>query len=163
MRASVYEPEIGGRLDRFRVEKGRGGFVAERENFFTIFDTLMLCKLSADIWTDVYNELAHLYTLVTGMPLTAKELRTVGERIWNMEKAYNIREGWTRKDDSLPPRVFKDPIPDGGAKGSHLTEDEFNFLLNDYYTARGWASDGIPTKKKLIELGLKDVATEIGV
>ena len=163
MRACVYEPEIGGRLDRFRVEKGRGGFVAERENFLTIFDTLMLCKLSADTWTDMYNELAHLYTLVTGMPLTAKELRTVGERIWNMEKAYNIREGWTRKDDSLPPRVFKDPIPDGGAKGSHLTEDEFNFLLNDYYAARGWTSGGIPTKKKLIELGLKDVATEIGV
>jgi aldehyde:ferredoxin oxidoreductase len=59
--------------------------------------------------------------------------------------------------------VFKDPIPDGGAKGSHLTEGEFNFLLSDYYTARGWTSDGKPTKKKLSELGLEDVAKEIGV
>ena len=163
MRACVYEPEIIGLLDRFKVEKGRGGFVAEKENSLTIFDTLMLCKFSVDVWTDVYNELAHLYTLVTGIPLTAEELRTVGERIWNMEKAYNIREGWTRKDDSLPPRVFKDPIPDGGAKGSHLTGDEFNFLLNDYYTARGWTSDGIPTKQKIIEMGLNDVVAEIGV
>ncbi len=162
-RACVYEPEIEGSLDRFKIDKGRGRFVAERENLFTIFNALMLCRLSAGTWTDAYNELSKLYALVTGVPLTAKELRTVGERILNMEKAYNIREGWTRKDDSLPPRVFKDPIPDGGAKGSHLTEDEFNSLLNDYYVARGWGNDGIPTKRKLTELGLESVAKEIKV
>jgi aldehyde:ferredoxin oxidoreductase len=144
-------------LDRFRIEKGLGRFVAEKENSLTVFDTLMLCKFSVDTWTDMYKELAHLYTLVTGLPLTAKELEIVGERIWNMEKVYNIHEGWTRKDDSLPPRVFKDPIPDGSAKGSHLTEEEFNFLLDDYYAARGWTKDGIPTKQKLIKLGLNNV------
>ena len=159
----VYEPEIMGLLDRLKVEKGRGGFVAEKENSLTIFDALMLCKGSVAIWTDMYNELAHLYTLVTGIPLTGGELKTAGERIWNMEKVYNLREGWTRKDDSLPPRVLKDPIPDGGVKGSHLTEDEFNFLLNDYYAARGWTSDGVPKKQKLIELGLNDLAAEAGV
>jgi len=152
-----------GLLDRLKVEKGRGGFVAEKENSLTIFDALMLCKGSVAIWTDMYNELAHLYTLVTGIPLTGGELKTAGERIWNMEKVYNLREGWTRKDDSLPPRVLKDPIPDGGVKGSHLTEDEFNFLLNDYYAARGWTSDGVPKKQKLIELGLNDLAAEAGV
>ena len=159
----VYEPEIMGLFDRLKVEKGRGGFVAEKETSLTILDALMLCKESVAIWTDMYNELAHLYTLVTGIPLTGGELKTAGERIWNMEKVYNLREGWTRKDDSLPPRVLKDPIPDGGVKGSHLTEEEFNFLLNDYYAARGWTSDGVPKKQKLIELGLNDLAAETGV
>jgi len=112
---------------------------------------------------NIYSDLAHLYALVTGIPLTAEELRTAGERVWNLEKAYNIREGWTRKDDSLPPRVFNDPIPDGDAKGSHLTKEEFDFMLDDYYAARGWTRDGMPTKKKLMELELNDVAKEVGV
>jgi len=123
----------------------------------------MICRFSGDLWMNIYSELANLYALVTGIPLTTEELRTAGERVWNMEKAYNIREGWTRKDDSLPPRVFNDPIPDGGAKGSKLTKKELDFMLDDYYAARGWTKHGMPTKKKLIELGLKDVAKEVGI
>jgi aldehyde:ferredoxin oxidoreductase len=79
-----------------------------------------------------------------------------------MEKVYNIREGWTRKDDSLPPRVFE-PITDGGAKGSRLSEGELNLLLNDYYAVRGWTSDGTPKKRKLGKMGLKAVAKEVGI
>ena len=146
-----------------RFEKGQGEFVAEKENNLTLYDLLMTCKFSGDLWANIYSDLAHLYTLVTGIPLTSEELRTAGERVWNLEKAYNIREGWTRKDDSLPPRVFNDPVPDGEAKGAHLTKEELDFMLDDYYTARGWTTDGMPTKKKLCELGLDDVAKAIGV
>jgi aldehyde:ferredoxin oxidoreductase len=161
--AAVFGPEIRGRVNMYRFERGQGEFVAEKENNLTLYDLLMICKFSGDLWVHIYSDLAHLYTLVTGIPLTSEELRTAGERVWNMEKAYNIREGWTRKDDSLPPRVFNDPIPDGEAKGSHLTKEEFDFMLDDYYAARGWTKEGIPTKKKLTELELNDVAKEIGV
>jgi aldehyde:ferredoxin oxidoreductase len=163
MSAAVFGPEIRGRINRFRFEKGQSEFVVEKENNLTLYNLLMICRFSGDLWMNLYSDLAHLYTLVTGIPLTTEELRTVGERVWNMEKAYNIREEWTRKDDSLPPRVFNDPIPDGNAKGSHLTREEFDFMLNDYYAARGWTRDGMPTKKKFIELGLNDVAKEMGV
>jgi len=163
MSSAVFGPEIRGRINRFKFEKGQGGFVAEKENNLTLYDLLMICRFSGDLWMNVYSDLSHLYTLVTGIPLTSEELRAAGERVWNMEKAYNIREGWTRKDDSLPPRVFNDPIPDGDAKGSHLTKEEFDFMLDDYYAARGWTRDGMSTKKKLIELGLNDVAKEVGV
>ena len=161
--AAVFGPEIRGRINRLRVEKSRGGFVMEKENNLILYDLLMICRFSGDIWMNIYSDLARLYALVTGIPLTTEELITAGERVWNMEKAYNIREGWTRKDDSLPPRVFEDPIPDGDVKGSHLTKEEFDFMLDDYYAARGWTRNGMPTKKKLIELGLEDVAKEVGV
>ena len=161
--AAVFGPEIRGRINRFKFEKGQGRFVVEKENNLNLYNLLMICRFSGDLWMNIYSELARLYVLVTGIPLTTEELRTAGERVWNMEKAYNIREGWTRKDDTLPPRVFNDPIPDGSAKGSKLTKKELDFMLDDYYAARGWTRDGMPTKKKLIELGLEDVAKEVGV
>ena len=155
--AAVFGPEIRGRINRFKFEKGQGEFVAQKENNLTIYDLLMICKFSGNLWINVYNDLARFYTLTTGIPLTVKELITAGERVWNMGKIYNAREGWSRKDDTLPPRVFNDPIPDGCAKGSRLTKEEFDFMLDDYYAARGWTMEGVPTKKKISELGLSDV------
>lgn len=161
--AAVFGPEIRGRINRFKFEKGQGEFVAEKENNLTIYDLLMICKFSGNLWMNIYSDLAQLYTLVTGIPLTAKDLLTAGERVWNLEKIYNLREGWTRKDDSLPPRVFDDPVSDGCAKGAHLVKDEFDAMLDEYYAARGWTTDGVPTKRKIIELGLNDVVGERGV
>jgi aldehyde:ferredoxin oxidoreductase len=161
--AAVFGPEIRGRINRFKFEKGQGEFVVDKENNLTIYDLLMVCKFSGNIWMNAHSDFAHLYTLVTGIPLTAKELMMAGERVWNMGKIYNIREGWTRKDDTLPPRVFNEPIPDGCAKGSHLTKEEFDSMLDEYYSTRGWTAEGVPTKKKLVELDLTDVAEEVGV
>lgn len=162
-KASFYEPEITvGHLEGLKVGKDLAKFVMEKENSLTILDMLMLCKFSVGTFPNSYNDLTRLYTLVTGARLNADELRSVAERIWNMEKVYNIREGWTRKDDSLPPKVFE-PISDGGAKGSRLSEGEFNLLLNDYYAVRGWSSDGTPKKRKLGKMGLKAVAKEVGI
>ena len=160
--AAVFGPEIRGRINRFKFEVGQGQFVAEKENNLAIYDLLMVCKFSGNLWMNVYSNLAELYTLVTGIPLTVKELLIAGERVWNMEKIYNIREGWTRKDDMLPPRVFDDPIPDGCAKGSHLRKDEFDAMLDEYYAARGWMADGTPTRQKIEELGLTDLVDEEG-
>jgi aldehyde:ferredoxin oxidoreductase len=158
--AAVFGPEIRGRINRFKFEKGQGEFVAEKENNLTIYDLLMICKFSGNLWMNIYSDLAQLYTLVTGIPLTAKDLLSAGERVWNMEKIYNVREGWTRKDDSLPSRVFDDPVLDGCAKGAHLVKDEFDSMLDEYYAARGWTADGVPTKRKIVELGLDDVVGE---
>jgi aldehyde:ferredoxin oxidoreductase len=101
--------------------------------------------------------------LVTGIDMSGDKLREAGERIYNLEKAYNIREGWTKKDDYPPPRVMKDPISNGIAKGSLVKREEFDLMLNAYFEARDWTADGIPTRQKLITLGLDDVAKDIGV
>jgi aldehyde:ferredoxin oxidoreductase len=92
--------------------------------------------------------------LVTGIRITPEELRKSGERIYNLEKAYNVREGWTKRDDFPPPRVMKDPIADGASKGSLVTEKEFEPMLTAYYEARGWNNEGVATKQKLQELEL---------
>jgi aldehyde:ferredoxin oxidoreductase len=90
---------------------------------------------------------------------STEELLKIGERIFNLERAFNLREGFTKKQDTLPDRVVKEPMPEGPSKGQIF---EINPLLDEYYRERGWnLKTGIPEKTKLLELGLKDVADEL--
>jgi len=154
-RHGSYGPDLAGKVDRFKAEKGRGKIVVNDEDNYCIYDSMILCKFSRGIWKG-YDEIASVYTAVTGIPMTGEELRMAGERMSNLARLYNMREGLTRKDDSLPPRVMNLPIPDGVARGSLVTQEELDLLLDDYYEARGWTSDGVPKKKKLKELGLEE-------
>jgi len=88
---------------------------------------------------------------------------TVGKRVYNLQRAFNIREGLDRKADSLPARAFEEPIPKGASKGSRIKRSELEWMLDDYYQAQGWSWNGVPTKAKLISLDLFDVAEEVGV
>jgi len=159
------EPPIGVTgVDRLKLEKGRGKIIVKGENYNAIQDSLIYCKFGRKIFDDAFAELARAYTLITGIKMDAKELFMAGERIVNMKKIFNIRQGWTRKDDRLPPRIMYDPIPDGASKGSRVTPKEFELVLEDYYQERGWdVKTGLPTKQRLKELGLEDLAEEIGV
>ena len=92
---------------------------------------------------------------VTGIEMTPQELEIAGERINTLAKLINIREGLDRKDDTLPWKVMNQPIADDGpAKGAVVTQDELDLHVDDYYQARGWTVEGVPTKAKLKELGL---------
>jgi len=102
--------------------------------------------------------MAKLYTLVTGFEVTAEEMRLSGERINNVARLFNVREGLGRKDDTLPYKVMHLPVPDEGpSKGAYVSQKELDFLLDDYYEARGWNKEGIPTKEKLRELKMDDL------
>jgi aldehyde:ferredoxin oxidoreductase len=162
-RSGAYEPDIKGWTDRFTYEKEKGKYAAERENYAATFDSFVLCKFIRGCFEDYYKEASSLYTMTTGIELTPEELKKTGERVWNLKKAFNIREGWTRKDDTLPPRIMKDPIPEGVAKGHLIKKKDLEFLKDAYYEARGWTKDGMIPKEKLIELGLDDIAEEVGV
>jgi len=162
-RSGAYDMDIAGKVDRLKAEIGPGKTVAESEDWVAVFDSLILCKFINGCFQDFYSESSQLYTLVTGIEMKPSELKSAGERIINLKKAYNIREGWARTDDNLPPRVMKDPIPDGTAKGSLVTQEELNLMLDDYYKVRGWTKQGILPKQKLIELQLEGLAKEYGV
>jgi aldehyde:ferredoxin oxidoreductase len=97
-------------------------------------------------------EIANYLGAATGMEFTTDGLLAAGDRIWNLERLFNLRAGLTAKDDSLPPRITKEPMPSGPAKGQvvHLEE-----MLSDYYRVRGWDKDGVPTQEKLKDLGLE--------
>ncbi len=161
-RSLAYELDVKGVFDRFTATPGRGPLVVENENFACVLDCLVLCKFLRNCFDDFNAEVAELYTMTTGIELSPEELAEVGDRVCNLKKAFNIREGWTRADDTLPPRALYDPIPSGPSKGSVISPEELALLIDDYYEARGWTQDGMIPKSKLIELGLDDIAEEIG-
>jgi aldehyde:ferredoxin oxidoreductase len=98
------------------------------------------------------DDIAELLSAATGVVYTPEELLKAGERIWNLERLYNLKAGFSAKDDTLPPRMLKDPIASGPAKG-HV--NRLDVMLPEYYVLRGWDTAGVPTKQKLEALGLK--------
>jgi aldehyde:ferredoxin oxidoreductase len=161
LRSSMYDFDLKGKVDRFTAKEEYGKLVRDREDMWSVVDSLMLCKFIRSILSN-YGIMAKLYTLTTGLEMTEEELRRAGERIYNLEKAYNVREGWKREDDYPAPRIMSDPIKSGVARGSVITREEFDLLFNAYCRERGWTPDGVPTKRKLLELGLEDEAEEVG-
>ncbi len=158
-RHGAYGLDLKGTVDRFKVEKGRSKFVIPIEDLYTVIDSLIVCKFSRGVYYEGFEDLARYYSLATGIAMSAEELRLAGERINNLGRLFNIREGLTRKDDSLPPKVMNVPIPDNTvSKGSHITQKELDFMLDDYYAQRGWTVNGVPTREKLKEIGLGDLS-----
>ena len=97
----------------------------------------------------------NLLTSITGIEWTREECSKAGERIYNLEKMFNFREGFKREDDRLPDRFFEEPLTMGPGKGKVLNKDEFDRMLEEYYVKRGWNPEtSKPTRTKLEELGL---------
>jgi aldehyde:ferredoxin oxidoreductase len=94
---------------------------------------------------------AEMITALTGITYTTDDYIKAGERIWNLERLFNLKAGFTAKDDTLPERLLKEPIRSGPAKGevSHVPE-----MLPEYYKLRGWDTKGVPTKERLQQLQL---------
>ena len=106
---------------------------------------------------------AALMEAVTGLVYTPQEVARVGERINNLAKAFNLREGLTRDDDTLPRRLMTEPLKAGASKGHLISQSDLDQMLDEYYAARGWdPATGIPTREKLAELGLEYVAGQLG-
>lgn len=160
LRNGAYAPDVKGKVNRFKIEKGRGKMIVSDGNLYNIIDSLIVCKFSRGTYYDGLKDLANYYTLATGIPMTAEELDRAGERIENLARLFNIREGkGTRKYDTLPWKIMNAPVPDEGpAKGAVVSEEEFQLGLDDYYEARGWTKDGVPTVEKLNALGLGEYA-----
>jgi len=155
-RAPGYETDMSGQVDRFRGEAGRGAKLKEQEDFAAVLDSLIICKFIRKCFDDFYTEVAYLYSQATGLEMSPAELKTAGERINNVKKAFNAREGWKYGDDWLPPRLFTDPITEGEGKGTVVTEEELKLMIDDYYQARGWTGKGLITADKLHALELND-------
>ncbi|MEM2897090.1 MAG: aldehyde ferredoxin oxidoreductase family protein [Candidatus Bathyarchaeia archaeon] len=148
--------------DRFGVE-GKGKLVKWQEELMAIEDSLVICKPVYSHFANSFQKIlslgfpmqARLFSAATGIAMDEEEIRTVGERIFNLERVYNVRIGVTRKDDSLPERFLKEPLSEGGSKG-HVVNLEP--MLNEYYEARGWDIEtGIPSKATLERLGLGEI------
>jgi len=160
LRSGAYSPDVKGKVNRFAIEKGRGKIIMGDEDIYNVIDSLILCKFSRGTYYEGLEDMAKYYTLATGIDMSAEDLNKAGERINNLARLFNVREGTgTREHDTLPPKITTVPIPDEGvAKGSVVGKEEFDLGLDDYYAVRGWTRNGVPTVKKLNELDLAEYA-----
>jgi len=161
LRSGSYQVDVAGKVDRFKLDRSRGKIVRDGEDQYAIIDSLIICKFTRGIYSSM-DEIAKLYTLVTGIEMSGKQMITAGERIYNAAKCFNVRFGASRKDDYPPPRAFEEPMIDDVTKGARITREEFDEALDGYYEERGWTKEGMPTKGKLLELGLDGEADEVG-
>jgi len=97
------------------------------------------------------------------MEFSKAQLMEIGERIYTLERLFNLREGFTRKDDALPERYFKEPTPIGlpVAKGKKIDKIQFEKMLNEYYELHDWDRDGVPKKETLEKLKLDKEPTHM--
>ena len=98
------------------------------------------------------------FRYVTGLDTSLDDLLAAGERAVNLARCFNVREGISRKDDRLPLR-FQQPLPDGPCAGERVTAEDLQTMLSEYYTLRGWDSDGKPTEATLTCLGVQGAAS----
>lgn len=129
----------------------------EREDLAAVFSSLMICGLMRDCFQDFLSEAALLYASATGIELASAELRQAGERINALEKAFNIREGWRRIDDGLPPRLLEAMPGHGKGKSNVLSDNKLHAMMENYYEARGWTPEGRIPLSKLKALGMDDL------
>jgi aldehyde:ferredoxin oxidoreductase len=134
--------------------------VKENEDFCAVVESLGVCKYGTLIPPVLfYEDVEAAFEVTVGIPLKVADFRRIGERIVNINRCFNVREGIRRKDDSLPTRLTEVPAPEGPSKGQVVELDQ---MLDEYYAQRGWHKrEGLPTRETLHRLGLDDVAEDL--
>jgi aldehyde:ferredoxin oxidoreductase len=151
VRGYMISPEILGtpeKLDRFAT-KDKAGWTIGFQNLTAMLDSAGICLFTT--FAIGADEIHALLVPATGIEYTKESLLQAGERIWNLERLFNLKAGLSSKDDTLPKRLLEEPLPEGPAKGHVVRLSE---MLPEYYQLRGWDENGVPTKEKVKELSL---------
>ena len=127
---------------------GKAGLVKAFQDATSAVDSTGLCVFTTFAWT--LNDIAPQVDAAIEGGWTPETMLEAGERIWNLERQFNMRAGFTAKDDSLPPRLLKEAAKTGPAKGLVSGLDK---MLPEYYQLRGWTKDGVPTNETMARLG----------
>jgi aldehyde:ferredoxin oxidoreductase len=152
LRAQLYVNEL------FAGEFQEKGFEAhivtllDKEHFLAVADSLLTCKFGMRNAGYTWPVLTELYNALTGENLALEDLKRIGERIWTMERLYNLREGV--EVDMLPVRFVTEDLDDGQPGGARVDEKRFLAARNLYYQTRGWDEQGRPLAQNLIDLGV---------
>ncbi len=162
-RSLAYEYDIAGNDERIKTNAGRAEITKGSEDWATILDSLAMCRFIRKCFKDPYQEAAQFLKYVIGMDITSEDLKTVANRINNLKKAFNIRNGWTKDDDTIPKRMLINPIPTGPNKGEFIKPQDLKAMIHTYYQMRGWNEEGQIPKDKLLALGLNKIANELGI
>lgn len=140
---------ILGDLDRFE-HQGKAQMVKDLQDFSAVIDSIIACMFTIDFSTDV-ELFCEAINLITGMPIDRTEYYRIGERINNLERLFNLRQGFGWADDALPARIRTEAMVSAGDRATPL---DLSHMLQEYYSLRGWDDRGVPTPEKLAALGL---------
>lgn len=130
---------------------GKAGMVKTFQDFTAVVDSAGICLFTFFGMPNM-SDYSPILRAVTGINYSDEELLKAGERIFNLERLWNLKAGFKPVDDTLPTRLLSEPVPEGPSKGEVC---ELNKILPEYYTLRGWDQDGKPTEVKLKELDLR--------
>ncbi len=152
-------------VDRLAIEGKAALTIFNQDVGASVKDSAMLCtfvvrlallpkdlgpKLVADFWR-----------AAQGYDVTPEEVVRVGERLTNVARVWNLRAGFTRKDDTLPERLLMEPLQTGASKGHRISPEDRDFMLDEYYRLHGWDARGVPTPERLKALGLEALAADL--
>lgn len=142
----------GETIDRFSTE-GRAAIVKHQQDFNAATDCLVACDFAkSPIGLQGYVKMLNL---VVGSSISTEELLNVGERTWNLVRLFNVREGFDRKQDTIPWRMRNEQLPSGLAKGHFISDNMLEKMIKEYYVLRGWDDDGIPLPETLERLAIR--------
>ncbi|MDK2930286.1 MAG: aldehyde:ferredoxin oxidoreductase [Bacillota bacterium] len=151
VRGYTISPEILGvpeKIDPLSKD-GKAAWVKAFQDVTALVDSVGMCLFTT--FALGAPDVASMLEPATGIPFPAEKAVLAGERIWNLERLFNLREGLTKEDETLAPRLLNEPMPEGPAAGQVV---ELADMLADYYAARGWSEDGKPSAETLERLGL---------
>ena len=146
--------------------EGKSRMIWWQERLYAVTDSLGVCKFQTvflAVHAPNWDEYSKLIRLATGKEFSKAHLMEIGERIYTLERLFNLREGFTRKDDNLPERYFREPTPIGlpVAKGKKIDKAQFEKMLDEYYALHEWDKEGVPKKETLEKLGLNKDPTHM--
>jgi aldehyde:ferredoxin oxidoreductase len=156
-RSGAYEADFSARADRLHGSPAAALLAVETEDRAALLDSLILCKFLRGVFDDLYAEAAHLLGRVTGWDVTADELRATARRIVTAKKLYNVREGWTAAEDTLPRRFLSEGLPAGASARAVLPAARLREMVGAYYAARGWDAEGQVPAALVEQLHLTDL------
>ncbi len=156
-RSGAYEADFSPAADRLHGSPESAALAVETEDRAALMDSLILCKFLRGVFADLFAEGADLLRHVTGWNVSADELRATARRIVTAKKLYNIREGWTAAEDTLPRRFLAEGLPLGDADHAVLPAERLRGMIQAYYQARGWDEDGRVGHDAIAALTLDDL------
>ncbi len=154
-RSGAYEADLSGEHDRLNGGPAQVAAAVGTEDRAAVMDSMILCKFLRGVFEDPFTEWAALLRAVTGWDVDAAELRATARRIVLAKRVFNLREGATAADDTLPRRMLETPLALGSGRTAALTEERLRAMVGGYYAARGWDAEGRPPPEDLPGLQLE--------
>jgi aldehyde:ferredoxin oxidoreductase len=140
--------EILGGVPPYTIE-GKGEMLREMYAENCILHSLLVCDMTAKFIPVSLEDYADYFRAVTGVAISKEDFLTAAGRIETLIRMFNVREGLTREDDTLPYRTLREPLPDGPAKGQCIGEDNLQTMIDDWYSCQGWDEAGVPAEMTL--------------